>query len=767
MHNERLAKVIDVVSFVFVIISILLLPLFLDHSLINTYIIPKQYALGAVALGMSLLWVIRLVLTRKLTYRKSILDWSLISLLGVGLVTAVFSVNIYDSFWGRSEYFVFNFIFLFFSVLYYFLLVNQINSRVRWQWVLNFLLLAGGISVSLFLFKSFFNPSWLDSWWGISTWNPIDSSNSVFGLWVVVIFVLSAGRLIKKDLSISFFVFNFLIALLSLIGIIFLGFSFLWWIMLFGIVLLLFLGVNFIKEARLWWLSALFAVLVMTAIFIVFGQPKLLQANLPTEVSLGMKASWNFTSATTLSNVKNFLVGTGLGTFNYDFSRFRTVDFNMDKVAWSLRFSQPFNSFFALLAEGGVLLTLFFVFIFLFVLGHVFFVWYKMRLDGMLRSLTLDLVWKKNDTRLETFLIMVAWAILSVGLFTSFYGPVMWWLWWLLLALLISGVSFINPNIISTREWELEDVPQYNLSFSFLMIVVVAAVIMSAVWGARLYSAESYYAAAVHSSDAGVAEQKLKEAISRHESVDIFHVLLAQVYLLQASDLSKTEKPDVQVVNTLVAQAVNSAKRATDISPNSVVVWENLITMYENAATLVPEARDWAIKSLLKAKELEPSNPTLAWRLGNNYSALGKWEEASKSYQEAIGLKADYVGAYIGLANVFEQNKQFDKAIDLYKKILPNVGGQIDVLYNLGRLLYNRNSVGDRAEAERLWLRAVELGPNYSNALYSLGLLYENKGDRTKALQYYYRARDLNPTNKDLIAKIKSLVGAVAETKKK
>lgn len=767
MHNERLVKVIDVVSFVFVILSVLLLPVFLDRSLINFYIIPKQYVLGAITLGMLLLWAVRMVLTRKLTYRKSVLDWPLFCLLGAGLVAAIFSVNIYDSFWGRGEYFILNFIFLFFSVLYYFLLINQIDSRARWQWVLNSLVLVGGVTVSLFLFKSIFNPSWLTSWWGGSTWNSVDSSNSVFGLWVVVIFVLSAGRLIKKDLSIGSSVFNFLVALLSLVGLTFLGLGFLWWVMLAGLVLLLFLGVSFIKEAQLWWLSALFAVLVMTAIFIIFGPPKSFQSTAPAEVSLGLRPSWNFTSATTLSSVKNFLVGTGLGTFNYDFSRFRTVDFNMDPMAWSLRFSQPFNSFFALLSEGGVMLTLFFFFVFLFVLGHVFFVWYKMRLEGMLRSLTLDLAWKKHDIRLEVFLIVIAWVILSVGLFLSFYGPVMWWLWWLLLALAISGIAFINSNIISVKEWELEDTPQYSLSFSFLMIVVVAAVIMTTIWGARLYSAESYYAIAARSSDAKVAEQNLQEAIGRRASVDTYHALLAQVYLLQASNLIKTEKPDAQAVNTLVAQAVNSAKRSTDISPNSVAIWENLVTMYENAAMLVPEARDWAIKSLLKAKELEPSNPVLAWRLGNSYSALGKWEDASKSYQEAIDLKADYVGAYIGLANVYEQNKQLDKAIELYKKILPSVSNQVDLLYNLGRLLYNRNGIGDRADAEKIWLRAVELGPNYSNALYSLGLLYENKGDRATALQYFYKVKDLNPGNKDIIAKIKSLVSSAVETKKK
>lgn len=766
MNNQRIARLADIVSFVFIILSVLLLPIFLDRSLINFYIIPKQYVLGACTLVMLLLWSVKMVITRKLTYRKSILDWPLLLLLGLGLVASVFSVNIYDSFWGRGEYFVLNFVFLFFSVLYYVLLINQIDSRARWQWVLNTLVLVGGITIALFIIKSMFNPGWLNAWWGSAIWNSVDPSNSVFGLWMVVIFVLSAGQLIKKELSAGNSVFNFLVALLSLVGLTFLGFNFLWWVVLAGLVLLLFLGVSFIKEARLWWLSVLFAVLVMTAIFIIFGPPKSFQSSVPTEISLGVRPSWDFTSSAVLSGVKNFLVGTGLGTFNVDFSRFRSVNFNMDSVAWSLRFSQPFNSFFAFLAEGGLLSTLVLMFIFLFVLGHVFFVWYKMRLEGMLRSLTLDLAWKKNDIRLDVFLVVIAWVILSAGLFVVFYGPVMWWLWWLLLALSISGVSFINQNIISVKEWEMEETPQYSLSFSFLMIVVIAAVIMITIWGARFYSAEISYAAAARSSDVKTAERNLVAAISRRDSVDNYHALLAQAYLLEAGNLSKVDKPDAQAISTLVAQAVNEAKRATDLSPNSVAIWENLATMYENAAMLVPEARDWVTKSLLKAKELEPSNPILAWRLGNNYSILNKWEDASKSYQEAISLKPDYVGAYVSLANVYEQNKQLDKAIDLYKIILPRVSNQVDLLYNFGRLLYNRNAVNDRADAEKLWLRAVGIEPKYSNALYSLGLLYEGRGDKATALQYYYKVKDLNPDNKDIVTKIKSLVGVPVEAKK-
>lgn len=759
MNNQRVARVVDVVSFVFVIISILIMPIFLDRSLANFYIIPKQYVLGVSALILLFLTILKAVVAKRISYKKSVLDKTLLLFLGLGLVSSIFSVNIYDSFWGRGEFFVFNFLFLFFSALYYFLIINQVDTRARWRLSLNSLVLVGGVTALIFIIRSLFHPGWFNFIFGANSWNTVDPSNGVFGLWLVIIFILAAGQLIKKDLPVGNSVFNFSVALLSLLAVLFLGFSFLWWMMLGGLVLLLLLGVSFIKESRTWWLSVLFAVLVMCAIFIIFGPPKFLQSAVPVEVSLGISPSWGVTTKTTLSSVKSFLFGTGLGTFNFGFSRFRTIDFNFDQTAWALRFSQPFNSFFALVSEGGALFSLLFVFLCLFVLGYVFLVWYRSRSQEMLRGLEIDLTWSKNDIRMETFLVIIAWVILSVGAFCLFLGPVMWWMWWLLLALGISGLSFFSANIISNKEFKIEDAPEHSLSFSFLMIVLAAAIIMVVVLGVKLYSAERLYSLARNSTDAAVAEKYLLQAVSRREKSDVYHASLAQVYLAQASDLSRSTKPDVQTINKLMAQAVNEAKLATDISPNSVAIWENLATMYENAALIVAEARDWAIKSLLKAKELEPTNPVLAWRLGNNYSMLGKWEDAAKNYQEAIDLKSDYFKAYVSLATVYEQTQQTDKAIDLYKNIIPQASKDTDVLFNLGRLLYNRNSGKDRVGAEELWLRVVELEPKYSNALYSLGLLYESKGNKTTALQYYYKVKELNPNNKDVVAKIKSLLG--------
>jgi tetratricopeptide (TPR) repeat protein len=239
----------------------------------------------------------------------------------------------------------------------------------------------------------------------------------------------------------------------------------------------------------------------------------------------------------------------------------------------------------------------------------------------------------------------------------------------------------------------------------------------------------------------------------------MYNTGLAQVYLSQAAAASQKSNPDVQSVSALVARAVNAARVATDLSPKSVGIWENLATMYENAATIVPDARDWALKSLSTAIALEPSNPVLHWRLGNNYGLAGKWDEAIKEYQASTNLKKDYLDGFAGLANAYEQKGQVDQAVETYKQVMPYSLNSPEALFNFGRLLYNRNQGTDRSDSEKLWLEAVRLQPNYSNALYSLGLMYENRGNNSEALRYYYKVKDLNPGNKDITNKINSMVG--------
>ncbi|PIT88574.1 MAG: hypothetical protein COU29_02235 [Candidatus Magasanikbacteria bacterium CG10_big_fil_rev_8_21_14_0_10_36_32] len=758
VNNQKIFKFLDVFSYVILLVNVVAIPLFVDKNLINFYIIPKQYVFIGLVLINVVLFAVKIVLSKKLTYRRSVMDLPILGLLLISLAVSIFSVNTFDSFLGRGEYFVLNFFLLIFLATFYFLLVNILTTQSRWLGMVDALLYTGGATALLFLLKAIFKLD-IISYIAPSAMNTIDKVNMGFGIWLIMIFLLAAGKLIKKNITVGKSLSYFFVALLAFVSLVMLSFNIFWWIILAGLVLLLMIGISFVKDSRLGWVSALFAMTILVVVFIAFGTPRYLQAVVPAEVSLGFKPSWSISADTLFSGAKNFILGSGLGTFNVDYSKFRSVDFNTDSMAWSLRFSQPASSFFSLLAEGGIVFTLALIFLIIYSLGHVFNIWVKKGAPTLAQKVV-DGLGDSGDFKIDVFLITVAWLVLSGVMCVVYYGLVLWWLWWLLLGLIITAVSFINADVIKTKVWEVDDTPQYSLTFSFVMIVVTAGLVMIGVWGGRLYMAERAYASALKSSDYETVESNLKTALFHRQNTDVYHVALAQVYLLRASEMVQGGSQDVQTISNYLAQAVNEARTATDISPRSVAIWENLAVMYENAAVLVPEAGEWAIKTWQKAKELEPTNPILSWRLGNNYAVAGNWEESVKNYQEAITLKKDYLDSYISLGRAFEQQNKVEDAVNIFKEGLSYGGNSNSAfLFDFGRLLYNRNKGSDRSDAEQLWLAAVKLQPNYSNALYSLGLLYENKDDKAAALQYYYKVKDLNPDNKDITTKIKSLVG--------
>lgn len=756
LGNQRLLKFLDLFSYIFLVVNVVAIPLFMDRNLMNYYIIPKQYAFICLLLINVILFVAKMILSKTLSFRRSVMDLPILALLLVALFSSIFSLNNYDSFLGRSEYFVLNYIYLIFLAVFYFLITNFIHTKSRWSGLLDALIFTGGFTALLFVLKAVFKLD-IISWVFPGATSTIDLINTPFGIWMIIILMVSAGALLKKTLSVGKSIAYFSVAILAFVCLTLLSFKLLWWLLLGALIILLLIGVSFMKDVRLGWVSTLFAMLILVVVFIAFGTPRYMQTAVPAEISLGVQPSWHISSKTVFSGPKNFILGSGLGTFNVDFSQYRSVEFNSDAWAWSLRFSQPFSTFFAILAEGGMVMLLFVLFMVLFGLGHVFNVWFKRNLVQS-RAVEID---EDAGQRIDGFVVGGAWLVLTASMGLVFFGAVLWWLWWLLLGLMIIGLSFFNPLIIKTKSLTVEDTPQYSMTFSFIMIVVLAGLIMVGVWGARLYMAEGAYSKAISSANYDEAQQNLQTALYQRGSSDLYHAALAQVYLMQAVALVNQGSEDLQAVSAFVAQAVNEARTATELSPRSVAIWENLAIMYENAAVIVPEAREWAIKSWLKAHDLEPTNPVLSWRLGNNYALFENLDDAIKYYKESIELKPDYLDAHIGLSRVYEQQNKIDDAVEAYKQAL-SYGGSNNaaILFDFGRLLYNRNKDEDRNDAEILWLNAVRLQPNYSNALYSLALLYESKGDKTTALQYYYKVKDLNPDNTDITSKIRSLIGS-------
>ncbi|MBI2451236.1 MAG: tetratricopeptide repeat protein [Parcubacteria group bacterium] len=116
------------------------------------------------------------------------------------------------------------------------------------------------------------------------------------------------------------------------------------------------------------------------------------------------------------------------------------------------------------------------------------------------------------------------------------------------------------------------------------------------------------------------------------------------------------------------------------------------------------------------------------------------------------------------LAQVYESLRDFfpdisDQAIEAYQKASDLDPQNASYFYKIGSL---RFAAGHFDEAKAKLLKAVELSPNYSNALYFLGLVYDKEGDKVKAIEMFEKVLILNSQSEDKEALAKILANLKA-----
>lgn len=113
-------------------------------------------------------------------------------------------------------------------------------------------------------------------------------------------------------------------------------------------------------------------------------------------------------------------------------------------------------------------------------------------------------------------------------------------------------------------------------------------------------------------------------------------------------------------------------------------------------------------------------------------------ERAIWAFRKAADLEPDtFQDPYVNLGALYERENNYDLAIIMLRKaILINPYKEI-AWFNLGNVL---KKAGKLDLAERAYLQAVELQGHYGKALFALGSMALDRGDREQAYDYFKRA---------------------------
>lgn len=759
--SNAAARILLALARFFLWLTVFLTPLFVLPFTAEVFEFNKQFLFYGLTLITLLLWLVQSVLSRAFVFRRTILDIPVLVLWVAMLISSVFSLDRRLSFLGDFAFLDGGFLSFTFVVIFFFLLTQLADSPARMYRMLWALLSAGFVSTLYFFARviAATRPAW-DAKFGTLVKfvapSPVSASIALFAIFLALMVSISFAILVVKKQA---WKTDFVSALFFLTGyaaLVLIGFKVGWVAAGLGLVLTLVYAIAHLDRVRMAFLSAGFVLAIVAILFAFLGEPRFLQVPLPVEVTLSPSVSWDIAWNTFVEGAKQFFVGSGPATFVYDFSQFRPESFNLNPIAWSIRFREPYNTLLAVSAEGGLLGLLAFLFVVLMAGGVLFTAW--IRRGGAASAFALR---KKNGeedfrTLVLPFGVAPAWCMLFIAMFLTNFSTVLLLAFWLLTAIVVVGSGALAGSL-RTHTVGLKAQPQYVLAASFSLILVFTIAVVLGIYLGRFYAGEVVYAKALRTADPSAKIQILQRARELNPLRTDYDIELARSYFTQAQLAANVPQPNPQAVTTYVALAVNEAKRATDRAPANVTTWETLARLYANARIFAPDANAFAVKAYAKALELEPSNPVLAVGLGEAHAFENRITEAKEAYERAIVLKPDYLEPYLRLARLHEKLGETDKAIASLERGFQFVQNNADYAFEMGRLYFNRGKGDDLARAEGALVLANQWRPDFSNALFTLGLVLERRGNTTMALQLYREVARLNPGNQDIKKRINAL----------
>jgi tetratricopeptide (TPR) repeat protein len=690
-EQSLLVRICDWLARYSIFAAVFLTPLFFLPWTADVLEFNKQ-ALLLVLLCVSLFaWMLKTLMVGKFSITKFELNSIGLTHIAVGvlflvaLLATIFSVFPYGSFWGWPQVTSESLLTLICVCVGYFLISNILNRKDIFGLVLT---LSVSVVISqligvLDLFGLFIIP------FGFAksvAFNTIGSSGSL-GILSAVLLPLAIAMLIAtKKWWKALFIAQLV---LSIILFVLIDYPIVWWVVIASSALVMIFGV--IKRGFFdgrWMAVPMFFLTI--ALFFTLLNP---QANwLPhgaNEIFLSQGSNLQIS----LNSLKERpIFGSGIGTFGYDFSKFKDSSF-FNTNLWDVGFSRGTSKVLNDLATTGILGLLALLAL------MAIPVFYSVKHITTAKA--------RGEDANEILYWMIAMG-LTVGLISQAVAYFLYnsnicldLVWFFAIA----GLVNITTNEKTQYELKSSSLLTLLVTFSFTLVFIFGLGIL--ILDTQRYVAEVQYyngLTLLQNSKVDAGTKQLEGAASTNYSSDLYFRQLAQVYLAnfqaEAQKPSLTNKDDeTKKVQGLISNAINAGKIATDINPKSSGDWSVRGYVYQNLIGFISDAQTWAITSYDEALKLAPNDPYLLAQEGS---------------------------VYFVASNSLTQDQQSQKP-DLLNKA-----------------------------KEKLEL-ATKYNPNYSNGLFTLGLVYEALGQADKTMATFQKIQQINPTSKDIATIISNL----------
>lgn len=724
----------------------------------------KQFVFITLLMLALVSWFIKSITKGELVCARSHLSLIVFVLVIFTIFSAWFSGGRTVSFMGANGGEVDTFMAIFGFGLLYFLLASTLRSEKEIKKVFNLFL----VSAAIVLIYSFLQ---MLGWHLLpflitknAAFNPIGTTNAL-GVFLGLIFVMTIalfhrggdelGASTKGALglfSAALFITLFLIG---------------YWPVFVGLILatIVLVVVNIKSNKFLLPFSILAISVFILLVNVGFIRFRLPIFNLPGEITPSLSASWKIATNTLQDGAKNFVLGSGPATYQYQYGLFRDTSLNATPF-WNLRFAQGYNTFMTHLVNWGFLGTLLFALFLILILATVV---------GMLGRGTHSLTVSAIEIGLLYLVLMFFFYPQNFVLYFALF---------MLIGLLVGSVAADHNHY---QIFSLVGSPQKTFIFSLVMMVLIMLATSLLYINSQRYLGAIYFArgAAIANTtgDIDQATPHLLSGLDLDPKNDTYLQTLATAFLVKVSNILNNPEispTDLQTeFSRNVGAAIETARQSVQVNSLNSLNWLGLARVYESVILLVPGAADQAFAAYAETAKLEPNNPLIYSGLGRAHLAASdryaqeisavsgdnvkakelkekrdeEYSEAIANFDKALSLKSDYAPAHFSLVQVFDRQGKTEEAITRAEKLRVSVladgdpSNDVGILFQLGLLHYQANRLN---KAREMLEGAIELSPDYSNARYFLGLIYDRQGEISNAVEQFEKIAKLNSDNQEV-----------------
>lgn len=346
------------------------------------------------------------------------------------------------------------------------------------------------------------------------------------------------------------------------------------------------------------------------------------------------------------------LFGSGVETFAYSYYKDRPVEHNLVSE-WDFLYNKAHNELLNFMATTGTF-------------GIIAY----LSMFGWFTVAFLKDFFRKEEKK-NTITRKVTTLGLTSGLFALFISNFFGFSTVMVSVLMFLFFAFFE--VLTRKETTEPQTIKVSLEFwDYVWISGVGLIALSFLFQIfNIWHADYTFTKGKRLIDAGYVSQGgpyLQRATEMRPNEDLFYDKFATTLGQAAIIFAEQEKlPEAQGA---AQSAIMMSNTAQALNPVHLNLYKTRIRLFMNLGILDQQMIVEAKKSSQEALNLAPTDAKLVFNLGLIEEALGNNEEALKYFEQAVEIKDNYGTALNHLAEVKLKNNQPTEALELYKKIL-------------------------------------------------------------------------------------------------